>query len=56
MLIINDYELHITTNTITYYIQRKINLLYLLFHITYLLQLLNINVFTSLITIYKARV
>ncbi len=56
MLIINDHELHITTDAITYYIQRKIILLCLFSYITYLLQSLNINVFTSLITTYKARV
>ncbi len=37
MFIINDYELYIMTNTITYYIQRKIILLYLFSYITYLL-------------------
>ncbi len=56
MLIVNDHESHVTTDAIAYCIQRKIILLCLLSHTTYLLQSLNVNVFASLITACKARV
>ena len=54
MLIVNDHESHITTNAIAYCIQRKVILLCLFSHTTHLLQSLNVNVFASLTTAYKA--
>jgi hypothetical protein len=56
MLLIDVHTSHITTQIIDYCVNQKIILFYLLTYITHLLQLLNVEIFASLITMYKSYV
>jgi len=56
MLLIDDHAFHITTQMIDYCISQKIILLYLSTHTIHLLQSLDVEVFASLITVYKTHV
>ena len=56
MLLIDDHASHITTQVIDYCVSQKIILLCLLTHTTHLLQSLDVEVFASLATAYKAHV
>ncbi len=56
MLLVNSYTSYITTAAIQYYIDYKIILLYLPLYIIYLLQLLDVSIFSPLATAYKSHV
>ncbi len=56
MLLIDDHASHIATQMIDYCVSQKIILLCLSTHITHLLQSLDVEVFASLTTAYKAHV
>jgi len=56
MLLIDDHASHITIQMIDYCISHKIILLCFSTHIIHLLQSLDVEVFASLITVYKIHV